>query len=142
MMTNLQQNERALVRELGLKVAEIAHEPRMQGIMQRWRDVNALRKPDRAPVWCKPVRCWLEILPPDTLVCTDPWLKSLEYSFRQILHKRDIDDDTPVEPYFKVEAIFDVEPSNYWGVDIKRHLSGEDGGAWAYEPPLKSSEDY
>ncbi|MFA5863936.1 MAG: hypothetical protein WC975_04530, partial [Phycisphaerae bacterium] len=72
-------NERDVVRELARKVAEIALGSENATIQKRWRDVNALRKPDRAPVYCRPVGCWREIIPPDTLVCQDPWLRGWEY---------------------------------------------------------------
>ena len=136
------QKERDLVRNLAREVMEIAHEPRMKGIMQRWKDVNALRKPDRAPVWCKPVGCWPEILPQNELVCEDRWLRGLEYGFRQTIYKRGVEDDTPVEPYFGVNASFDVDPPNRWGVDIEREPSGVSGGAWAYKPPLRTEADF
>jgi len=134
--------ERDIVRELARKVALIAREPRMTAIKQRWRDVNGLRKPDRAPVWCRPVGAWSELLPDDSLVCRDPWLKGIERDFRRILIKREIDDDTPVEGYFTVPAVFDVAPENRWGVEIGRHESKEAGGAWRYDPPLETESDY
>jgi len=142
-MTTLQlSRERALVRELARQVAGIAGEARMAGILRRWHDVNALRRPDRAPVWCRPVGCWAEILPPNSLQCCHPWLRALEYGFRQILYKRQLDDDTPVDNCFAVPAVFDVQPANYWGVDITRHHSEDAGGAWAYEPSLKGADDF
>lgn len=136
------EKERDIVRELAGNVAAIAGEPRMTAILKRWRDVNALRKPDRAPVWCRPVACWREIIPEDSLSCADPWLRQMEYHFRTIIHKRAIDDDTPVEEYFTVEAVFRVEPESGWGVDIGRHQSSVEGGAWGYDPPLKREEDF
>ena len=134
--------DRDCVRGLAAQVAGIAQEPRMAGIRRRWRDVNALRKPDRAPVWCRPVGCWCEILQEDSLVCTEPWLRGIEYQFRQIIHKRSIDDDSPVEGWYSVGAVFRCTPDNRWGVDIHRHESGAQGGAWAYDPPLKDPADF
>lgn len=134
-------SEPDLVRELARRVAELAAEPRMAAIKRRWRDVNALRRPDRAPVWCRPVGCWKELLPPPSLVCRDPGLRAMEYALRQILVKREIDDDTPVEPYWEVPAVFDVQPPNAWGVDVGRHESDEEGGAWGYDPPLREEAD-
>lgn len=129
------------VRDLAKRVAAIAQEPRMKAIKRRWADVNALRKPDRAPVWCKPVGCWREIIPERMLECTEPWLRRLEYQFLQTIHKRDIDDDEPVEDYLSVSAVFKREPANTWGVDIGRHRSKEEGGAWGYDPPIKTAAD-
>ncbi len=134
--------ERAWVRELARRVAAIATSDENARICQRWRDVNALRQPDRAPVWCRPVGCWSEILPLDALRCEDPWLRGIEYGFRQILHKHDIGDDTPVEGVMPVPAVFDVEPANVWGMDIARHRPDEADGAWAYDAPLKEDEDF
>lgn len=134
--------ERQRVRGVAREVIEIAHASRMEAVRKRWRDVNALRRPDRAPVWCRPVGCWTEILPPEGLMCRDPWLRGMEYSFLQTLYKRDIGDDTPVEPYFTVGAVFDVSPSNVWGVDIRHRGPDVQGGAWAYDPPLKAEGDF
>jgi len=57
------------------------------------------------------------------------------------LIKNEIGDDTPVEACFPVSARFDKDPANIWGVDIGKHAPSGPGGAWAYDPPLKSSED-
>jgi len=134
--------ERDVVRELAQRVAAIAADDRMAAIRRRWRDVNALRRPDRAPVWCRPVGCWPELLPEEDLVCTDPYLRSIERGFRQTLVKREIDDDTPVRDRFAVGAVFDVAPRNIWGVDAARHRPAEKDGAWAFDPPLKTPADF
>ncbi|MHB9024131.1 MAG: hypothetical protein ACYC7E_08135 [Armatimonadota bacterium] len=134
--------ERAYLRELARQVAEIAAGPENARIKQRWRDVNALRKPDRSPVWCRPVGAWSEILPVDALRCTDPWLRGVENGFRQTLIKHEIGDDSPVDGVFDVSARFDCDPPNVWGVDVGRHTSSAEGGAWSYDPPLKSEVDF
>ena len=141
MIANRQQ-QRETIRELAVQVAEIAASDSNATIQHRWRDVNALRKPDRAPVWCRPVGAWAELLPHDALACTNPWLRNLEAQFRRILIKRDIGDDTPVSSWFAVPAVFEVDPGNVWGVDVGHHTSGVVGGAWAYDPPLKTEADF
>ena len=138
---DLPRREVARVRELAAQVAVIAQTPRMDAIKQRWRDVNALRKPDRAPVWCRPVGCWKEIIPEKELVCATPWLRDLEYGFLQALFKRDLDDDSPVEDYIGVRAVFDKDPENTWGLEVRRRRPEVDGGAWAYDPPIESQDD-
>ena len=130
------------IRSLGEQVAAVANEPRMTAIKKRWADVNALRKPDRAPVWCRPVGCWSEIITDDMLQCADRELRNIELRFLKILHKRDIDDDEPVEPYLAIDASYRVEPPNLWGVDLKHEQPAEAGGAWKYDPPLKDESDY
>ncbi len=135
-------HERDLVRELARSVAQIALSSENEIIRKRWRDVNALRKPDRAPILCRPVGCWKEIIPPESLVCQEPWLRGWEYEFRQILHKYHLGDDSPLDSFFSVPGRFDVDPSNTWGVEVGRHTSSSADGAWAYDPPLKSEADF
>ena len=47
-----------------------------------------------------------------------------------------------VEPYFALNAIFDVEPANCWGVEIEHQTTAIQGGSWAYKPPLRSEADF
>lgn len=134
--------EKEYVRDLARRLSEIAESPLNERVKQRWRDVNALRKPDRAPVLCSPVGCWPELLPEDALRCTDPWLRGIEREFRRALVKHDIGDDTPVEPYYAVGTVLAVDPPNVWGVDVRKHMPGSAGGAWAYDPPIKTEKDF
>ena len=136
------ETQRTYIRELASQVAEIAASQENALIQCRWRDVNALRRPDRAPVWCRPVGAWGELLPEESLRCADPWLRSIEGDFRRTLIKHEIGDDSPVEPYFPVPAIFDCDPPNIWGLEIKHHQPDDPQGAWAFDPPLTTSADY
>lgn len=133
--------DREYVRDLAKHVADIAASDKNKRIIRRWCDVNALRRPDRFPVWCRPVGAWGEILPKDSLRCGDDRLRAVEYGFRRILIKHDIGDDSPVAGHFEVPAVFDIDPPNIWGVDIGRHTTGAAGGAWAYDPPIKDWSD-
>jgi hypothetical protein len=134
--------ERATVRALARQVAEIAASPEQVAIHRRWRDVNALRKPDRAPVWCKPVDAWQELLPDASLECRLPFFRSAERTLRQTLIKHEIGDDSPVEPYWSVPAMFSVAPANGWGVAARRIDPDTPGGAYRYDPPLKTEADF
>ena len=136
------ETQRTYIRELASQVAEIAASQEDALIQCRWRDVNALRRPDRAPVWCRPVGAWGELLPEESLRCTDLWLRSIEGDLRRTLIKHEIGDDSPVEPYFPVPAILDCDPPNIWGLEIKHHQPDDPQGAWAFDPPLKTPADY
>jgi hypothetical protein len=135
-------DERSYIRELAAITVDIAREPRMQPILKRWRDVNSGRMPDRAPVWCRPAGCWSEMLPQDSLVCKDPFLRKMEYHFRQTLLRRDINDDHPVYEYFKVDATIDCTPEHPYGFEYKKHFLGEEGSAWGYESALQTADDF
>ena len=136
------QKEREIVRSLAEKAAQYSLSKENQTICQRWKDVNALRKPDRAPVWCRPFGCWKEIIPPESLICRAPLLRQLENYFKQILYKVEyVRDDNPLTEYFKVRAIFDVFPENKWGVEVGKNKPSLEGGAWSYDPPIKKKRD-
>lgn len=143
-MADSPDGERRLARELAGRVAELARAPRMAEIRQRWRDVIALRKPDRPPVWCNPVGCWSELLPESSLVCGDPVCREIEVYCKRLLIKHAIGDDTPINDYYMVNHVFDVSPANTWGVDIEREAvsDGGVGTAWRYKPALKCREDF
>jgi hypothetical protein len=136
------EDEKLYLRELAAIVMDIASEPRMDAIKQRWKNVNALRTPDRPPVWCNPVGCWSELLPDDDLVCVDATARSIERDFRKLIIKRDIDDDTPVNGYLKVPMVFEVNPENTWGVEILKESLGDSGTAWQYTSALETYEDF
>ncbi len=134
--------ERDLIRALARRVAEIAASPGMAAIRRRWRDVNALRRPDRAPVWCRPVGAWSELLPDSELRCTDPGLRPVERAFRQALIKHDIGDDSPLDGCFEVPVAVRRNPANTWGVEPGRHKPSGPGGAWGFDPPLRETADF
>lgn len=129
------------LRSLASQVLEAAMSEKMRLIKRRWRDTNDLRKPDRAPVFCRPVGAWSEIIPDDSLLCSEPCARGIEQNLRRSLVKIDIGDDTPLEPFYDVGAALDVEPANRWGVEIGRHAAADANGAWGYDPPLKSFSD-
>jgi len=136
------EGEKQLVRELASRVAELACSPRMANIKKRWRDVLALRKPDRPPVWCNPVGCWTELLPDSSLVCKGQTHRELEIYFKKLLIKNEIGDDTPMNDYYTMNAIFDVYPSNVWGIDIERENLNKTGTAWKYKSALPTEADF
>lgn len=133
--------EVALIRELAARVVAQARSARMAAIKQRWCDVLAMRKPDRPPVWCKGNDSWNEIMPPDELVCRDPLCREMEVTFKRILVKEIIGDDTPVNDYTVINTVLTVEPANTWGVDIRHEAPVNKDGAWRYLPALAAPED-
>ena len=134
--------ERTYIRDLATRVAEIAASPENAAVIKRWRDVNALRKPDRAPVWLRPVGVWREILPDDALECADPWLRGHELRLRELLVKHDIGDDEPFTDFYPVSAIEDADPPNVYGVDLGQEMPDSEIGSWRFDPPLKTEADF
>lgn len=141
-MTLEQQNDINIVRGLAKKVVEIASSDEYKAIRKRWCDVNSLRKPDRFPVYCRPVGCWGELLDEGTLQCKDSALRNIERVFRMNLIKHEIGDDDPIESYWSVGVSFDQHTPHTWGVQPKHISSGVAGGAYKFDPPLKTEADF
>ncbi|MBI1927198.1 hypothetical protein HYR99_23515 [Candidatus Poribacteria bacterium] len=141
-MTLKQTRDRDTIRELARQVVGLASSKEYEARRQRWRDVNALCKPDRAPVWCRPVGAWSELLPESSLTCTDPLCRGVERTFRQHLVKHAIGDDSVMEPWWGVSAVFDQHTPHTWGIPVRHIPATTAGGAWKYDPPIKSEEDF
>jgi hypothetical protein len=141
-MTLEQTRDRDTVRKLAEQVVELALSDEYEARRKRWRDVNALRKPDRSPVWCRPVGAWPELLPEEGLTCADRFHRGIERTLRRNLIKHEIGDDTVFEPWWGVAAVFDRDTPDVWGVPIRHIPAPGPGGAWKFDPPLKSEEDF
>ena len=141
-MTLEEKRDRDTVRELARQVMALATSDEYEARRKRWRDVNALRKPDRAPVWRRPVEVWLELLPETDLTCSDDFYRSMEYRFRQDLIKHEIGDDSIMEPWWGVSAAFDRDTRYTWGVPENRIPAPSFGGSWKFDPPLKTEDDF
>jgi len=141
-MTLEQECDRAIVRELARTIVELATSDEYEARRRRWRDVNALRKPDRYPVYCRPVGCWSELLPESSLICADPLCRSVERTFRMDIIKHEIGDDNIMEPYWSVGAAFDQHTPHTWGVPVRHIPPSTSGGAWKFDPPLKTEADF
>jgi hypothetical protein len=144
-MTTTESRERLVVRELARRVAELAHSAENARRQKLWRDVNSLRKPERPPLICNlGAGAWAESLPRETAACKEPYLANIEYRFRQILYKWELDDDTVVDPWMAVPAVMRLEGQYFWGLPVK-HVSVNYVDvlrtAWRYDPPIKEEAD-
>ena len=131
-----------IVRDLARQCVELASSDDYEARRQRWRDVNELRKPDRAPVWCRPSRVWKDIIPQESLECTDPLCRSVEYTFRQHVYKDWVGDDHIFEPWWGVGAAWDCDSEHTWGVYIPPQAAATEVGGFRYDPPIEDPEDY
>jgi hypothetical protein len=132
----------AHVRKLARVFAQIATSPAMEHVRQRWRDTYMLRQTDRAPVWLRlDPACLPELLPDESFQCEDPFLRRVERTLRIGLRQHEFGDDTIALPYWKIPAAIEFEGDHLWGVEIKRHEPKMRGGAWSYDPPIKTRAD-
>jgi hypothetical protein len=131
-----------VVRGLAAKTMELALSDEYELRRKRWRDVNERRKPDRAPVWCRPAGVMSELVPYDSLSCTDGACRSVEYALRVLLFKSTIGDDEIFEPWWGVGAAWDMSTEHTWGLRTGHQSQSTDLGGFHYDPPVKTEEDF
>ncbi len=132
----------ALVRELAARVLALATSDEYEARRQRWRDVNERRRPDRAPVWCRPAGVWSEIIPDDTLQCTDPLCRQAELTLRRDLYKDWVGDDHIMAPWWSVGAAWRCDHEHTWGVPTHVSTGSTHLGGFRYQHPIETPEDY
>lgn len=129
--------EKAVLRELAKKVAELAAQPLQQQKAQRWKHHHALKV--TAPlIFCDPEDAWYELIPADELVCSGNLARIWEFKLRkEIYWAEKIRDDRVVLPTFSVHYVWTKTPR---GFDTKL-IGGKDGGAYNWEAPFKDGYD-
>jgi hypothetical protein len=131
-----------IVRDLAAQVRELALTEEYDRRRQRWRDVNELRRPDRAPVWCRIALARREVLPDSDLQCEDPTCRGLEKSLRYYLFKDTIGDDEIFEPWWGVRAAIRCEEPPVWGLQTKQSIGSTEDGGFRYYHPIETPDDY
>jgi len=131
-----------IVRDLASRVMELAHSEEYERRRQRWRDVNELRRPDRAPIWCRPAGVWREIMSEDELECADPFCRTIERTLRRDLYKDWVGDDHIREPWWSVRAVIRPEETPIWGVEVHKSIGSTEQGGFRYYHPIEAPEDY
>ncbi|UCH36430.1 MAG: hypothetical protein JSV65_08775 [Armatimonadota bacterium] len=130
------------MRDLARRVVELACSEAYEARRQRWRDVNERRKPDRAPVWCRPAGVWQDLLPADSLECTDRLCRKVEYALRQHLYKDWVGDDHIVEPWWGVGGVWECDSEHTWGLRTGHLVASTELGGFQYDRPVRTIEDY
>jgi hypothetical protein len=125
--------EKAVLRELARRVAELAALPIQQEKAQRWKAHHALKR--TAPlIFCDPEDAWYELIPADELTCTHNLARIWEFKLRkEIYWAENIKDDRVVLPTFSVHTVWTKTPR---GLEANV-VGGQDGGAYHWEAPLK-----
>ena len=70
-------NERAVIRDLAKKLADLENQPIMEERRKLWYAHNDL-KTDQPVIDCSPEGAWREVITPDSLVCEDPAAREIE----------------------------------------------------------------
>lgn len=133
-----------VLRKLAARYAEIAALPVQEEKRKLWAAHFGLKK-TRVPVlatfgmwnvWCR------EVFGDDRMECEDPLLRNCERRLKMKIFEHEVvGDDTIQEPWFHLSAAVRGEWGKLWGVDEAMHAAGVEGGAAAYDPPLKNWDD-
>lgn len=126
-------HDRDVLRPLAERLKAAVDRPEMTERSQRLIRHNRLDS-DGPLVFVFPEGSWLEILPPDSLRCQDPFLRSLEEQIMQKLFMaEEVKDDSVPSGVLEIPKA--IETGSY-GVDVEfRH--GENRGSYIWEPPFK-----
>ena len=135
--------DRAILRELGRRKAEIGQLPAQKEKFELWRRLNRL-EPVRPLVWMNELP-WHELRAADRFlepICTDPYLRQVENSLRMELYQWEhFACDMIVEPVLYC-GIVGGPASSYGDYGIKEQLHQETGGQdVGYIPVIHTEAD-
>ena len=137
MKSTTSQHECAILRELAMRIAEIAALPLQTERISLWKSFNSLM-PKRPMVLAYPEGGWRDLIPEAQLQCTDPLLRSWEMMLRKAIYQFDhIYDDQPVTDFFNIGWV--VKMGDY-GLKEKKIRMAE-LGSFGWESPVKTIED-
>lgn len=141
-MSHQQDLER--VRRLAARYAEIAALPVQEEKRRLWADHFSLRR-TRVPVlatygmwnvWCR------EVFGDKRMECEDPFYRAYERSLKMSIFQHEVvGDDTIQEPWIALAAAVRGRTEPRWGLEERMTSAGIEGGAAAFNPPLKSWDD-
>jgi hypothetical protein len=129
--------DRAVLRDLAKRVAELAARPVELEKRDLWYRHNALQA-TRPLVFCDPENGWNEIICANDLVCRGQLGRRWEMILRkEIFWGTEMCDDRVIEPYFNVPHVYQESD---WGMHETRHQT-QAGGSYVWDAPLKDHAD-
>lgn len=130
---------RQLLFRLASEVAQIAATPENKLKKKQWIEHNAMR--DNTPmILAFMEKSFDEVVPPDSLMIEDPFLRSVERDLKQRLyHAKHLKDDTVFETVYRMRAVYNDHFD--WGMNPVKKRSNQDDGSYAIVPCITSEED-
>ncbi|HHT74415.1 MAG TPA: hypothetical protein GX008_11965 [Firmicutes bacterium] len=129
--------DKQIIRELAKRVAEIAELPIMAERRRLWKKHNSLQS-ERPMVYVSAEGSWRELLPQDTLECSDEEARRIEYNLRTRIYMYEhFNDDRVIE---KVWVVYKAINHTSWGLEPKFRPSSTTG-AWGFDPVLINYDD-
>ncbi|OGV56924.1 MAG: hypothetical protein A2X49_02095 [Lentisphaerae bacterium GWF2_52_8] len=138
-LKSVSSTDKATLRELAKRVAEIAAAPEQTRKANLWKEHNDLKS--GAPlILVFPEGSWREIMPDGALLCSDERCRGIELNLRRrIYYQENLRDDNVIDGEYRVP--FRLEYTG-WGLEPKRvHPDGAPLGADHFVPVLESRDD-
>lgn len=134
---NINSRDREILKELAIRVADLAVRPIEEEKRKLWYIHNDLG-PTRPLIFCDPENGWSEIITAAQMKCNGKLAQKWEMILRkEIFWGESMRDDRVTEAYFNVPY---VSEETDWGMhEIK--IGGSEKGAYRWESPLKNYED-
>jgi hypothetical protein len=129
-------HDRAILRELGQRLMEHAHDPIMEERRRLWRKHASLQG-ERPMILAETSGVVDEVMPLSALRCQEPWARQLERGLRlQLFQVEEVRDDWVLEPWLNVR--WKVDLGNY-GVTVEHNRADNEGklGSYKVDPPIK-----
>lgn len=128
--------EKAILRELATRVAELANRPIEEEKRKLWTLHNDLHQ-TRPLVFCDPENGWNEIITQNQMRCENPLSRIWEMALRkEIFWGERMQDDRVIEPFFNV-------PHHYvdtgYGI-AEKVFKIDDQGSYVWDSPIKDYE--
>ena len=140
---NMSGEDRGILQGLARQVREIAERDETKEKKRLWTLHNDL-KGERPMILCDPEHGWHEIIPEETLSCTNDIARHWElFMKKQIFWGNEMGDDYVVEPVFDVPHVYRELP---WRLKGKEELSHgfstqTDGGAYHIDTIMESYDE-
>ena len=130
-------DDKTILRELAVRVAELASHPRETEKKDLWYKHNSLME-TRPLVFCDPENGWSEIVREEDLKCKDPQLRDWEKRLRiDLFHGESMKDDRVIEAAFPINYVY---KRSDWGMH-ETVINSESGGSYRWDAPLKDYHD-
>lgn len=130
--------DKAVLRDLGKRFAEIAARPVQEERKRLWKAHNSL-KPVRPMILIFPEGSWEELVPSSSLKCEEPALRGYELALRRQIYEQTRFDCDNVA-IGEIEVRKKVSNSG-WGLQAEWHYSDMKGGARSFKPVLLEAAD-
>ena len=131
----MNEQDKKTLRELAKRYLGACAQPAQTERRDLWRRHNSLKK--TRPLIYVRAFAWEE-MPQSRLVCEDPFARHYEDFFRSHLFWNTLEDDSIFEPWLTLPAVTTCEG---WGVEMHYNHSGEAGGAWKADYPIREPGD-